>query len=902
MAHPDSFHARAVLAAAGGAVVYYRLAALEEQGLADLSAMPFSIKILLEALLRGEDGAFINRDDILRLARYNPASPEPLEIAFKPARVLLQDFTGVPCVVDLAAMRSAMARLGGDPQRINPRIPVDLVVDHSVQMDASGCTAALELNTAREFERNRERYEFFRWGQTAFDNFRVIPPSQGICHQVNLEYLACVVQRRMVDGQAVAFPDTLIGTDSHTTMINSLGIAGWGVGGIEAEAVMLGEPLYMIAPPVVGMRLTGRLQNGVTATDLVLTVTELLRSLGVVEKFVEFFGPGLDGMSVPDRATVANMAPEYGATMGFFPVDGQTISYLRSTGRPDGLVALVERYCKAQGLFRLPGMPEPVFQETLDLDMSTVAPCLAGPSRPQDRIELSAMKQAWQEALAAPPDKRGYGLDGKTRAAKARVALPYGATAELTHGAVIIASITSCTNTSNPAVMLAAGLLAKKAVEAGLSTRPWVKTSLAPGSVVVTQYLKEAGLLAYLEKLGFHVAGYGCATCIGNSGPIAGGLEKAIRDNKLVAACVVSGNRNFEGRVHPSVRAAFLASPPLVIAYGLAGTVDIDLGREPLGTGAKGTPVYFKDLWPADDEIARLMPHAMNPALYKKTYGNIEQANSLWNSLASTAGKLFAWQPGSTYIQEPPYFFTMAKTPAPITAITGARVLALLGHSITTDHISPAGAIATTSPAASYLTARGVEPANFNSYGSRRGNHHVMVRGTLANIRLKNSLAAGAEGGLTACLPEGSIMSIFEASERYIAAGTPTIIIAGCDYGMGSSRDWAAKGTQLLGVRAVIAQSYERIHRSNLVGMGVLPLQFLAGETAHSIGLTGRETYAIAVSDTLLPGQEITVEALSDDGPVKSFTVRSRLDSPIEIDYYRNGGILPRVLRSFIRD
>jgi aconitate hydratase len=901
MAHPDSFHARAVLATTGGAVAYYRLAALEEQGFADLSTMPFSIKILLEGLLRGEDGSTITRDDILRLARYNPASPEPFEIAFRPGRVLLQDFTGVPCVVDLAAMRSAMARLGGDPQRINPRIPVDLVVDHSVQMDASGFPQALELNTAREFERNRERYEFFRWGQTAFDNFRVIPPSQGICHQVNLEYLACVVQRRMIDGQAVAFPDTLVGTDSHTTMINGLGIAGWGVGGIEAEAVMLGEPLYMIAPPVVGMRLTGRLQEGVTATDLVLTITELLRSRGVVEKFVEFFGPGLDAMSVTDRATVANMAPEYGATMGFFPVDCQTISYLRSTGRPDGLVDLVERYCKAQGLFRLPGMPEPVFQETLELDMATVAPCLAGPSRPQDRIALSDMKSAWKASLSAPKDKRGYGLDSQARAAQAEASLPDGSTAMITHGAVVIASITSCTNTSNPAVMLAAGLLAKKAVEAGLSAKPWVKTSLAPGSVVVTQYLKEAGLLPYLEKLGFHVAGYGCATCIGNSGPIAEGLEKAIHDNQLVAACVVSGNRNFEGRVHPSVRAAFLASPPLVIAYALAGTVDIDLVREPLGAGVDGRQVYFKDLWPAHDEIHRLLHHALNAAIYTKTYGGIEQANSLWNSLSGCAGELFAWQPSSTYIQEPPYFIGMAQAPAPITAIRGARVLALLGHSITTDHISPAGSIAQTSPAAAYLTEHGVQPGDFNSYGSRRGNHHVMVRGTLANIRLKNELAAGAEGSLTACLPEGSIMSIFEASERYIAAGIPTIIIAGRDYGMGSSRDWAAKGTQLLGVRAVIAESYERIHRSNLVGMGVLPLQFLPGENARSLGLTGREAYTLALSETLLPGEKITVEARSDNGEVKCFSALSRLDTPIEIDYYRHGGILPRVLRSFIK-
>jgi len=901
MSHPDSFHARAALPTAGGAVIYYRLAALEEQGLADLSRMPFSIKILLEALLRNEDGASINRDDIMRLARYNPSVPEPCEIAFKPARVLLQDFTGVPCVVDLAAMRSAMARLGGDPQRINPRIPVDLVVDHSVQMDASGCAAALELNTAREFERNRERYEFFRWGQTALDNFRVIPPSQGICHQINLEYLACVVQRRMVDGEAVAFPDTLVGTDSHTTMINGLGIAGWGVGGIEAEAVMLGEPLYMTAPPVVGMRLTGRLQEGVTATDLVLTLTQLLRSRGVVEKFVEFFGPGLDAMSVTDRATVANMAPEYGATMGFFPVDAQTLAFLRSTGRSEELVGLVESYCKAQGLFRLPGMPEPDFQETLELDMSTVVSCLAGPSRPQDRIVLSAMKRAWQAGLSAPQDKRGYHLDPQARSAHAALTMPDGSMTELTHGAVVIASVTSCTNTSNPAVMLAAGLLAKKAVEAGLCAKPWVKTSLAPGSVVVTQYLKKAGLLPYLEKLGFHVAGYGCATCIGNSGPIDAGLEKAIRDNKLLAACVVSGNRNFEGRVHPSVRAAFLASPPLVIAYALAGTVDIDLERDSLGADAAGKPIYFKDLWPADDEIARLMPYAMNGDMFKKNYGGIEQANSMWNSLAGATGELFAWPEGSTYIQEPPYFIDMARDPAAINAIEGARVLALLGNSITTDHISPAGNIATASPAASYLAAHGVQPVDFNSYGSRRGNHHVMVRGTLANIRLKNGLAEGAEGPLTAYLPEGRVMSIFEASERYISEGIPTIIIAGRDYGMGSSRDWAAKGTQLLGVRAVIAQSYERIHRSNLIGMGVLPLQFLAGDSADSLDLTGREIYTIAVSKNIQPGQRLTVKVAAENGASRTIEVLSRLDTPIEIDYYRHGGILPRVLRSFFK-
>jgi aconitate hydratase len=808
----------------------------------------------------------------------------------------MQDFTGVPCVVDLAAMRSAMKNLGGDPGRINPVIPLDLVVDHSVQMDVCACPEALERNLALDFSRNRERYEFFRWAQNAFTNFRVIPPGQGICHQVNLEYLACVVQRRAIDGAEVAFPDSLVGTDSHTTMINGLGVMGWGVGGIEAEAVMLGEPLAMTAPPVVGMRLTGALSEGVTATDLVLTITQVLRSRGVVEKFVEFFGPGLGSLPVTDRATVANMAPEYGATMGFFPVDDQTLVYLRQTGRPDDLIELVERYCRAQGLFRLAGAPEPLFQETLELDLSTVRPCLAGPSRPQDRIELAAMKRAWHELLAAPADKRGYNLDARAQAAQAEIKLD-GATAAIGHGSVLIASITSCTNTSNPSVMLAAGLLARKAVERGLRPKAWVKTSLAPGSVAVTQYLKDAGLLAPFEALGFHVAGYGCATCIGNSGPLQAEIEQAVRDKGLVTACVVSGNRNFEGRVHPAVRAAFLASPPLVVAYSLAGTVDIDFESEPLGTDAAGAPVYLKDIWPSDSDIQELLGHAFKADLFLKTYAGIEQANPLWNSLSGARGELFAWPDGSTYIQQPPYFIDMAQQPAAIAPIENARVLALLGHSVTTDHISPAGSIAKTSPAAAYLMEHGVAQPDFNSYGSRRGNHQVMVRGTFASPRLKNRLAQ-AEGGLTSLLPDGTGMSIFDAAQKYIAAGVPAIIIAGRDYGMGSSRDWAAKGTRLLGVRAVIAESYERIHRSNLIGMGVLPLQFLAGDTAESLGLTGREQYSIAVGDAITAGGRLTV---SVNGGEKRFEVLSRLDTAMEIDYFRHGGILPRVLRSFLK-
>lgn len=895
----DTFNARTELKTERGSFFYYSLNALSEKGIADIGRLPFSIKILLESLLRSEDGSSITRDDILRLARCNPKSPEPFEIPFKPGRVLLQDFTGVPCVVDLAAMRSAMQRLGGDPARINPRIPVDLVVDHSVQVDAYNRPDALEKNTRLEFERNRERYELFRWAQQAFSNLRVIPPSTGICHQVNLEYLAAVVSLRDCDGTKVLFPDTLVGTDSHTTMINGLGVAGWGVGGIEAEAVMLGEPLYMTAPPVVGFRLLGELQGGVTATDLVLTITQLLRGKGVVGKIVEFFGPGLSAISVPDRATVANMAPEYGATMGYFPVDERTLEFLRSTGRPDGHVALVEKYCRNQGLFRTDATPDPEFQETIELDLATVRPCLAGPSRPQDRIELTDMKKSWHQSLTGPVASRGFNVDAGGSEKHARVTLDDGTVFDLRHGSVVIASITSCTNTSNPSVMLAAGLLAKKAVAAGLATKPWVKTSLAPGSIAVTGYLKATGLLPYLEKLGFYVVGYGCATCIGNSGSLPAQIEKAIDENKLVAGAVVSGNRNFEGRINPHVRANFLASPPLVVAYALSGSVDIDFAVEPLGHTPEGRPVFLKDIWPTADEINALMGRALAPELFRSTYSGIEHANRQWNEIPVAPGMLFNWQTASSYIQEPPYFSGMAPAPDRITPIAGARVLVMVGSSITTDHISPAGSIRTDSPAGRYLIAHGVQPPDFNSYGSRRGNHEVMVRGTFANIRLRNQLAPGTEGCFTSYLPAGEVMSIYDAALKYQKNSIPTIVLAGRDYGMGSSRDWAAKGTQLLGVRAVIAESFERIHRSNLSGMGVLPLQFKDGQNSQSLGLTGKETYTIAIDDSLKPGQEVKVEISGEDGRTKTITVICRLDTQTEIDYYRNGGILPRVLRMF---
>jgi aconitate hydratase len=880
---PNPFGSLTPLAGASEPTYYYRLATLEEAGLGRISRLPFSVKVLLEALLRQVDGFQVTRDDVIRLARWNQADTGQAEVPFKPARVILQDFTGVPAVVDLAAMRAAMGRLGGKPARVNPQIPVDLVIDHSVQVDQFGSRFAIFFNAEREFERNRERYEFLKWGQDTFDNFRVVPPATGIVHQVNLEYLASVVQTKRSDGSLVAYPDSLVGTDSHTTMINGLGVLGWGVGGIEAEAVMLGQPIYMLAPQVVGFKLSGGLPEGATATDLVLVVTQMLRAKGVVDKFVEFYGPGVGRLSLPDRATIANMAPEYGATMGFFPVDAETLRYLAGTGRPEELVDLVERYTKAQGLFRTDDMPDPTFSDALELDMGTVMPSLAGPKRPQDRVELGNVPGSFRKAFpSAVPAGPGDGLD---------------------HGAVVIAAITSCTNTSNPSVMVGAGLLAKKAVERGLQSRPWVKTSLAPGSKVVTSYLNEAGLTPYLEALGFYTVGYGCTTCIGNSGPLPEEVARPVEEKDLVVAAVLSGNRNFEGRIHPLVRANYLASPPLVVAYALAGRLDMDLTTEPLGIDRDGEAVYLRDIWPTQAEVQSAVARALHPDMFRRQYGNVFTGNETWNKVSVPEGDQYAWDSASTYIQEPPFFIGLSAEQGPISDIRGAAVLALLGDSVTTDHISPAGSIAVDSPAAQYLVAHGVEESEFNSYGARRGNHEVMMRGTFANVRIKNRLVPGVEGGYTLYQPEGERMSIYDAAMRYVADGTPLIVIAGKEYGTGSSRDWAAKGPFLLGVKAVIAESFERIHRSNLVGMGILPLQFLAGESAASLGLTGFEAFDIVgLSHTeMQPKQPLTVNATDRSGQVKVFRVVTRIDTPVEVSYYRNGGILQTVLRSMMR-
>ncbi len=879
-------------------VRYFRLQALSDQGVADVARLPRSIRVLLESVLRSVNGREITQDDVIRLARYDPADPPRIEVPFMPARVLLQDFTGVPCVVDLAAMRAAMQRLGGDPARINPRIPVDLVIDHSVQVDAFGSPDALRINADLEFARNRERYEFLAWGSRAFANFRVVPPASGICHQVNLESLGQAVRADDRGDWDLLYPDSCVGTDSHTPMINGLGVVGWGVGGIEAEAVMLGQPLYMLAPRVVGFRLTGGLREGVTATDLVLWITQMLRRKGVVEQFVEFFGPGVANLGVPDRATIANMSPEGGSTIGFFPVDDRTLEYLRSTGRGP-LVARVEAYSRAQGLWGGEG-PEPVFADVLELDLGTVEPSLAGPKRPQDRVGLGSMQSAWREGLTAPVAQRGFGLAPDAVERTADVALPEGASVPIGHGAVVLAAITSCTNTSNPFVMMAAGLVARKARERGLVRKPWVKTSLAPGSTVVTGYLRQAGLLKPLEELGFAVVGYGCTTCIGNSGPLPEAVSQAIQEGALVAASVLSGNRNFEGRIHPEIRASFLASPPLVVAYAIAGTVDIDLGRDPLGQDSQGNPVTLRDIWPTGDEVAAAARSAFDPDLFAARYDGIERSNPQWNAIPIRGGDLYAFDPDSTYIQEPPFLAAVPREPPAFRPIRGARALVWVDDSITTDHISPAGSISASSPAGRYLIERGVAPADFNSYGSRRGNDRVMTRGTFANIRLRNRLAGGREGGFTTHLPTGQILPIFDAAARYQADGTPTIVLAGRDYGMGSSRDWAAKGTLLLGVRAVIARSYERIHRSNLVGMGVLPLQFLDGQDAESLGLRGDEAFDIEVGQDPAPGEAVVVRATAADGTVREFTARCRLDSAIERDYYRHGGILPAVLRGFL--
>jgi aconitate hydratase len=902
----NSFGAKGTLEVGGKEYGIFRLSALEKDG-KKVSRLPYSLRILLENLLRNEDGRVVKKADIEAILNWDPKAAPDKEIAFHPGRVLLQDFTGVPAVADLAAMREAFGRMGGDPARINPLEPADLVIDHSVQVDVFGASNAIEENARLEFERNRERYAFLRWGGTAFRDFRVVPPDTGICHQVNLEYLAQVVQTK----NGFAYPDSVVGTDSHTTMINGLGVLGWGVGGIEAEAALLGQPSSMLVPQVIGFRLEGKVKEGTTATDVVLTVTEMLRKKGVVGKFVEFFGPGFAALSLTDRATIANMGPEYGATMGFFPVDAETIDYLRFTGRPADQIALVEAYMKEQGLFRTESAPEPEYTDTLVLDLATVEPCLAGPRRPQDRVPLSKSKPVYRRSLVDMVGQSGGDVAGIDKEAFAGGGAPSGplttktnvvdgaAKFEMKHGDVVIAAITSCTNTSNPSVLVAAGLVAKKAVEKGLARKPWVKTSLAPGSKVVTDYLKDAGLIPSLEAIGFHVVGYGCTTCIGNSGPLSEPITAAIKDSSLVAVAVLSGNRNFEGRVNPSTRMNYLASPPLVVAYALAGTMDIDLAAEPLGTGKDGKPVYLKDVWPTNDEVAKAVRAAVSPSQYSRAYAEVFAGEKAWQELDVPKGSVFAWDPKSTYVKRPPFFDDVPPTPKPVVDIAGARCLAVLGDSVTTDHISPAGNIAKTSPAAKYLTGLGVEPKDFNSYGARRGNHEVMVRGTFANIRLRNQLVAGVEGGVTVHIPSGEQMSIFDASMKYQAEGTPLVVLAGAEYGTGSSRDWAAKGTWMLGIKAVLAKSFERIHRSNLVGMGILPLQFLEGQDVASLGLTGRETFDVeGIAKDLAPGKKMKVTATAADGKKTTFEMLCRIDTPNEVDYYKHGGILLYVLRS----
>jgi aconitate hydratase len=955
MSENSAFDARARLATGSDEVTYYSLKKLDEQVRGEVFSLPFSIRVMLESLLRNAGGKFVSKEDVEALASW----PESVggELAYLPARVVMQDFTGVPAIVDLAAMRSAMQAVGGDPKKINPLVPTDLVIDHSVQVDAFGSAAALQFNAEREFERNHERYEFLKWGQQAFDNFSVVPPATGIVHQVNLEYLA----KGVIVKDGVAMPDTLVGTDSHTTMINGLGVLGWGVGGIEAEAVTLGQPYYLLVPEVIGFKLTGALQEGVTATDLVLTVTQQLRAHGVVGKFVEFYGEGLSKLSLPDRATIANMSPEFGATCTFFPVDAETLRYLRGTGRDEDLVELVETYCKEQGLWRTDEQPEPRFSETLELDMDTVESSLAGPRRPQDRLALADMQPAFRQALGemagmdhalvsngssnghADADGEAAVSTGKSHTSDDTESMeasdtPGGAAATtgegepdqtsggepesdeseavpsgeitvtvdgeeiyLKHGSAVIAAITSCTNTSNPSVMMGAGLLAKKAVERGLSVEPHVKTSLAPGSKVVTEYLQTSDLLPYLEELGFDVVGYGCTTCIGNSGPLAEEISQAVDENGLIVAAVLSGNRNFDGRINPDVKANYLASPPLVVAYALAGTVDVDLSKDPLGDDENGNPVYLKDIWPSQEEVAREVENALDPGIYTKQYANVYTGNEQWNEVEVPEGDLFEWDPDSTYIQEPSFFKDLDPDAADVEDIIGARVLVRVGDSVTTDHISPAGAIPSRMPAGQYLIEKGVDSRNFNSFGSRRGNHEVMVRGTFGNIRLRNQLVE-KEGGYTVHLPDGEETTIYDAAMKYQEEGVPLAVLAGKEYGTGSSRDWAAKGSFLLGVKAVIAESFERIHRSNLIGMGVLPVQYADGEDAESLGLTGHESFDIIGLSDLEAGAQLTVKATSDDGETKEFKVKARVDSPVEVEYLRNGGILHTVLRQMLKE
>ncbi|MEP6689191.1 MAG: aconitate hydratase [Gemmatimonadales bacterium] len=934
----NTFGARASLRLGSETAVVYRLSELARQGLADLDRLPFSIRVLLENALRHAGRGFVTDAHVRDLAGWSSASASRGEVPFMPARVVLQDFTGVPCVVDLAAMRDAMGRMKGDPNRINPVVPCDLVIDHSVQVDSYGSERSLKLNVELEFERNLERYQLLKFAQRAFDNFRVVPPGTGIVHQVNLEYLAPVIQLRPQFGELTAYPDTLVGTDSHTTMINGLGVVGWGVGGIEAEAVMLGQPYFMLIPEVIGMKLVGQLPLGTTATDLVLTVTQLLRKKGVVDKFVEFYGPGLSALSLADRATIANMAPEYGATMGFFPVDAETVRYLERTGRGVVVCERVERYTKEQGLFRTDATPDPQFTATIELDLNTVTPSLAGPKRPQDLVPLTELKRNFivnlpslmsanvpsaRKDLAQSAYSRWMGEGGANVTIGDKGAAEHtsavaaadpdappvvsgkldGSDITLHDGAVVIAAITSCTNTSNPSVMIGAGLVAKKAVERGLMTRPWVKTSLAPGSRVVTDYLEGSGLMPFLERLRFNTVGYGCTTCIGNSGPLPDVIGALIDEHSLVTAAVLSGNRNFEARVHPQVRANYLASPMLVVAFALAGRVDIDLSREPLGTGTNGRPVYLKDLWPSPQEIRDAMASALKPELFERRYSSVFEGDDTWQALKVPEGSRYAWAPASTYVQEPPFFTNLPAEPAPMRDVIDARVLAVLGDSVTTDHISPAGSIPKNGPAAQYLREHGVEQVDWNTFGSRRGNHEVMMRGTFGNVRIANALVPGKEGNWTLHFPTGEVVSIYDAAMRYQEAGTPLVILTGKEYGTGSSRDWAAKGPALLGVRAIIAESYERIHRSNLVGMGVLPLAYEAGTDRKSLDLSGIETFTITgIGAGLTPGGRVTVTARSDSGKETVFPAVVRLNSAVELDYYRHGGILQRVLRQFLKE
>jgi aconitate hydratase len=897
----NSFGTLATLTTGTDTLEYYSLPALEREGFPAVGRLPYSLKILLENLLRREDGRFVKTDDVRALASWDVTGARQKEIAFMPARVLLQDFTGVPCVVDLAAMRDGIVALGGDPQKVNPLQPAELVIDHSVQVDHFGTSSALQLNTELEYHRNRERYTFLRWGQTAFDNFRVVPPETGIVHQVNIEYLARVVCREEREGRLLAYPDTVFGTDSHTTMVNGLGVVGWGVGGIEAEAAMLGQPSSMLIPPVLGYRLAGALPEGTTATDLVLTVTEALRKKGVVGKFVEFYGPGLKHLTIADRVTLGNMCPEYGATVAIFPIDDMTLDYLSLTARDERQVALVEAYAKAQGLFRTDATPEAAYTETLELDLASVEPSIAGPRRPQDRVSLLKAKTSFAAAL---PDlqrtvkKPAAGTSGGGTA----VAVADTVATTLEHGSVVVAAITSCTNTSNPSVMIGAGLLAKKAVERGLARKPWVKTSLAPGSKVVTEYLRKAGLDTYLDRLGFNLVGYGCTTCIGNSGPLPDEIAAEVRDRNLVVASVLSGNRNFEGRIQSDVRANYLASPPLVVAYALAGSMNVDLTTDPLGTGLDGAPVYLRDIWPSEREIQATMLSSIDAAVFRQQYASVFEGNERWRALPVPTGARFEWDEQSTYIRRPTFLEGLSMEPAPPGDIVNARVLTLLGDSITTDHISPAGSIRPDSPAGQYLMGHGVAPKEFNSYGARRGNHEVMVRGTFANVRLRNQIAPGTEGGWTTYQPTGELMTIYDASTKYQDVGVPLLVIAGKEYGSGSSRDWAAKGTLLLGVKAVVAESFERIHRSNLVNMGVLPLQFKSGQSAASLMLTGLESYDLSgIASDMKAGCDIAVRATSNDGSLTVFTLKARIDTPEEVVAFRHGGILPYVLRQLVR-